>query len=488
MRYQQLHSTDRPTRTGAIGPHATTRILVALVALALPAAAVAKDDKKERKAPDPPREMRVEGGDEWQSRDQFTVSWSNPEHDHEIDVAYYRLCAVDAQRACDEGKAQGRGIHKLSIQLPAPGDYTLTAYLKDARGRSDSDERSEAVHLRFDDQPPTSPGIEVGADGDPARISLEVADRLSGPGETEIELRGPDGESRSLPVERSAAGDRVTARIPDLELPDGSYEVRATVRDLAGNLAVIEGDTDVRLPLRERTAIAAQTQVTRTVRRCRSVVVRVRGRLTRRLSCRNVAVSEPVAFTDRQPLRIPAGQRLLITGVLDGAPSGAAVLVAEHPRTPGMAPRMSQVRAEPGGRFAAALEPGPSRTVELSYAGGEDSLASVVRGSFLVPASGTLVASRGLVANGQSVRFTGRLAGPLPEIGRTVDLQAFYRGAWRTFATPRTDAAGAWSYVYRFGATRADVVYPFRVLIQREAGYPYETGLSRVVRVTVRGR
>lgn len=488
MRYHRLRSADPPIRPGARRPRTTTRVVVALVALALPAAAAAEDSKKERKAPDPPREMRVQGGQEWQSRDQFTVTWSNPEHEHAIKAAFYRLCPVDAQRACHEGKQEGRDIRRLSIKLPAAGDYTLTTWLKDERGHSESGKRSEAVHLRFDDQPPTSPGIEIGADGDPAKLSLEVADRLSGPGQTEIELRGPDGESRSLPIERTATGDRVSARIPDLQLSDGTYEVRALVRDLAGNLAVIQSDTDVTLPLRERTAIAAQTQVTRTVRRCRSVVVRVRGRLTRRPSCRNLAVSQPVALTEGKPLRIPAGQRLLITGVLDGAPSDAPILVAEHPRTPGMAPRTSQVRAGSGGRFAAALEPGPSRTVELSYAGGKDSLASVVRGSFLVPASGTLVASRGLVANGQSVRFTGRLPGPLPEIGRTVDLQAFYRGTWRTFATPRTDAAGAWSYVYRFGATRADVVYPFRVLIQREAGYPYETGLSRVVRVTVRGR
>lgn len=478
MRHQLPRSVDGRARRHR------TRAAIAVTVLALPAAALADDRTN---APNAPRDIRADGADRWKSGGDFTVTWSNPEHNHAIEAAYYRVCPVDSQRGCADGRQNGRGIRKLSIKLPEAGDYTLTVWLRDERGRSDLTERSDAVRLRFDDEPPTSSGIELGAGGDPGRVSMQVADRLSGPGETEIELRGPGGQARSLPVQRSAGGDGVSARIPDLELTDGTYEVRALMRDLAGNLAVVK--RDVELPLRERTALAASAQVTRTVRRCQSVAVRLRGRLTRRLSCRNVAVSQPVAFTERQPVRIPHGQRLLITGVLDGAPSGAPILVTERPRTTGMPPRTTQVRAGSGGRFAAPLEPGPSRMVELSYAGGEDSLPSVIRGSFLVPAAGTLVSSRRVVANGQAVRFTGRLlGGPLPDIGRTVDLQAFYRGAWRTFATPRTDPAGAWSHLYRFGATRGDVVYRFRALIKREAGYPYETGVSGVVRVAVRGR
>ena len=106
-----------------------------------------------------------------------------------------------------------------------------------------------------------------------------------------------------------------------------------------------------------------------------------------------------------------------------------------------------------------------------------------------MPAASTLAASRRSVLNRQSVLFSGRLLGePIPAIGRTVDLQAHYRGAWRTFATPRADATGAWRYRYRFGASPGRISYPFRVLVQPDAGYPYETGVSRTVRVSVRGR
>jgi hypothetical protein len=69
-----------------------------------------------------------------------------------------------------------------------------------------------------------------------------------------------------------------------------------------------------------------------------------------------------------------------------------------------------------------------------------------------------------------------------------VDLQAHYRGRWRTFATPRAGGDGRWRYRYRFGATRGRLVYPFRVLVRPESSYPYALGVSPTTRVTVTGR
>jgi hypothetical protein len=106
----------------------------------------------------------------------------------------------------------------------------------------------------------------------------------------------------------------------------------------------------------------------------------------------------------------------------------------------------------------------------------------------LVPAASSLAVNRRTVRNGDAVAFSGRLVGGhVPEGGKLIDLQAFYRGGWRTFATPRTDARGRWSYRYRFGATRGVVRYRFRARIRREAAYPYELGYSRRISVIVRG-
>jgi hypothetical protein len=106
----------------------------------------------------------------------------------------------------------------------------------------------------------------------------------------------------------------------------------------------------------------------------------------------------------------------------------------------------------------------------------------------LVTASSTLKANRHYLLNGQSVKFSGRIGRPVVGGLKIVDLQAFYRGKWRTFATPRTAANGAWKYTYRFEATSGVVNYRFRVRVRREASYPYQLGYSPTTMVTVRGR
>lgn len=468
-----------------------SRALVALAVLALPAVALGED----RKAPPPPDSVRVQGGEDWRSRGDFTVTWSNPDHPSPIDLAYYRLCPVDGQRSCTDAKQEGRDIHQLRLSLPNPGDYTLSVWLKDTKGNSDGANRSEVVHLRLDDEPPRSPGIERGSNGDPALLTLKASDELSGLSDSELELRPSNGGSwQSLPT-HTQTPDEISARIPDLDLPDGTYGVRALVRDQAGNLSVIDHDTAghpmrVALPLRGRTGVAATAQVTRLVRRCRAILVRVAGRpRRRRVVCRNVAVRAPVSLPTAAPLRVGAAERLLVSGSVSDAPNGAAIDIVERPRTPGAPERRSHVALDSGGHFQLVLAPGPSRTLELAYPGDENNLPSSAQATLLVPAASSLIANRRTAFNGQAVLFSGRLLGaPVPDIGRTVDLQAYYRGTWRTFATPRTDSSGAWSYAYRFGATRGTVSYPFRVLIQRDAGYPYETGVSRTLRILVRGR
>ena len=72
--------------------------------------------------------------------------------------------------------------------------------------------------------------------------------------------------------------------------------------------------------------------------------------------------------------------------------------------------------------------------------------------------------------------------------GKLIYLQVYTRGRWSTFATPRANpVSGLWNEAYRFSATRGLVRYRFRVLVPREASFPYETGTSPSVRVTVRG-
>src|SRR5439155_20140471 len=99
----------------------------------------------------------------------------------------------------------------------------------------------------------------------------------------------------------------------------------------------------------------------------------------------------------------------------------------------------------------------------------------------------TLHPSRRSVRNGSTVIFSGRLRARPALAGKLLSLQAFYRRAWRTFAVARADARGRFRQTYRFQATVGRVAYRFRARIEREASYPYETGVTPAVTVVVRG-
>ena len=92
------------------------------------------------------------------------------------------------------------------------------------------------------------------------------------------------------------------------------------------------------------------------------------------------------------------------------------------------------------------------------------------------------------MAQGGRVRFSGRLGlrfARVPRGGKLVDLQAFDRGRWRTFATARARGSkGAWRSTYRFGKSPGR--YRVRLRIRREAVFPYDLGYSRSVTVRVR--
>ena len=54
--------------------------------------------------------------------------------------------------------------------------------------------------------------------------------------------------------------------------------------------------------------------------------------------------------------------------------------------------------------------------------------------------------------------------------------------------TVRADGAkGAWSHQYRFETVRGGARFRFRARIRRQAGYPFATGNSRTIRVSVHG-
>ena len=150
--------------------------------------------------------------------------------------------------------------------------------------------------------------------------------------------------------------------------------------------------------------------------------------------------------------------------------------------------RVGATSTDSSGAFRHRLPPGPSRTVRVAFAGSQEHRPTTASVHVAVRAKSSMAVSRHRVRNGGRVHFHGRLrGGSIPRDGKLLQLEAFYRDRWRTFAVVRSSPRGAWRYRYRFEATTGRVRYPFRVRVPRERDYPFAVGHSRVVRVTVNG-
>jgi hypothetical protein len=418
-------------------------------------------------APAKPDGVVLEGGEGWRSANDFAVRWSNPPGQAgPITRARYRLCG---ETGCLEDSREGEGITSLRLRVPGPGLYRLRLWLEDAAGNHDPERASDPIDLRFDDEAPTALFDPVRPD-DPLSVSASVSDRGAGVVAGSLEARRA-GEATWRQVDAKLAGGRLAGALDDAVLPDGTYELRALVRDGAGNERTSDRRRDgsvmrISLPARAGARIV----------------------LERRRRCRRPRRGRPRCAREPGPVR---GNGATIRGVLRAGErplGGARIAVVATPRGGAGPARESRVTADADGRFAYPSGTGPSRTVRFEYAGTRLVRPARAEVRVLVPARSSIAVDRRFALNGQAVRFRGRLVrGPVPDGGKLIDLQAHYRGRWRTFATPRTDARGRWAYDYRFEATTGRITYRFRARIRREAAYPYELGHSRVVRVTVRG-
>ena len=423
-------------------------------------AAVDRQIRVDNTAPAKVTGLAVDGGEGWRATNDFTARWNNPPGQYApISRAHFELCPAAPGAPCGGGAVASPSIDGLSrLTVPGPGEYRLRVWVEDDAGNHDPARASDAVSLRFDDEAP-SVLFERPDPDHPTRLTASVAERGSGIAEARIEIR-PDGRRHWQELDSSLSGGLLVADVDDAALPDGDYDVRARVRDHAGNERT--GGRRLHLPLRARSAVLLS--------KCR------------RTRCRRRAGATIVV----------RGRRASIDGLLTGAAgepiARGRVSVLERVRTATAWRAVAELRSDMLGRFSFRVPPGPSRSIRFAYAG--TALVKPASGelTMLVPAGSSIRVDRPAVRNGETVMFTGRLAaGPVPDGGKLIDLQAYYRGGWRTFATPRTDARGRWSYRYRFGATRGTVRYGFRARIRREAAYPYELGYSRRIRVTVRG-
>ena len=427
--------------------------------------------------------LNLAGAYAWRNRNSFAVTWTNPS---EVDrapiaAARYRICRQGG-RDCVAARRPGAGIASLpDLAVPGPGEWDVRVWREDAAGNHEPTNASVPMPLRYDPEPPEL-AFERSSPSDPTLLSVAVTDRISGLAAGRIEMtRQGTGTWQSLTTERR--GNRLLARIDDSRLPAGVYLVRATAWDQASNQSSTDRRVDgqpmaLTLPLRVPTVLKAGIRSERTVRR----TVKRRGK--RRILRRRTVELRPRA-------EVRYGKRVTVVGRLvgrDGQPIADAEIhvFSGNPTDRGQV--LGVVRTDQDGGFTYDAVADATRTLRFLYSGTPVTLPAETGVYVLTSAATTIRAAPRRLTNGQSVRFSGRLrALPPPAAGKLVELQVVLSGRWQTFRTTRTQADGSWAIRYQFRRTCGVLRYRFRARLPAEAGYSFQTGHTRTVRVTVRG-
>jgi hypothetical protein len=430
-------------------------------------------------APAQPEAPSVEGGEGWRSRNDFRITWQNPlyQSGSPLAGASYELCRTGSG-ACEGGALQLANAESVDLKVPGAGEYVARIWLRDQAGNEDKKTAGPPVVLRLDDEAPEL-AFERQDAADPARVSVRAIDRVSGIVRGEIELRRLNSGAWR-PLATKLEDGHIVARLDDERLADGDYELRARAADHAGNERSTDRKVDgqkaeVILPIRAKTKLQVGILT-------RSQRGKGGGGKRKRPAARLLARSH-----------IRFGQRARVSVQLKDARGtpipDAEVLVSQLPLSDGASfSPVAAVRTSSNGKFSYLVEPGASRTLRFRYPGTATVMPTSQDVTLLVPASTTLGVDQRFALNGQKVTFSGRLRGKaIPRDGKLIELQAYVRSRWRTFATTRSNAEGKWRYDYRFDGTRGRRVYSFRARSPREGTYPYEVGHSRRLKITVVG-
>jgi hypothetical protein len=184
---------------------------------------------------------------------------------------------------------------------------------------------------------------------------------------------------------------------------------------------------------------------------------------------------------------VASDRRGVVRGRVAGASAGATVCALTRELVDG-APIVVGATAltAADGSFAIELPAGPSREVYVHYVVG-DRVAARHGLVLLSSARPSLdVRPNHGVRNHDRIHFAGALPGPACA-DRVVKVQArLGKARWQVFRTDRTDGSCAFAARYKLRATRRARHYRFRALVPEQAGYPFERGSSRTVKVKVR--
>jgi hypothetical protein len=378
-----------------------------------------------------------------------------------------------------DGGAPSIGLGGTAVaSVVDEGTHRIAYYARDLAGNVNdgaatngiADRAPRTAFVRIDRTPPSAAFANAEDPRDPELLRVRIADPLAGPdpsrGSIDVRPAGSGDRFKALPTAPGGAGE-LRARWDSDEFPAGNYEFRAVGYDAAGNATVT----------------------------------------ARRQNGRPMVVSNPLKATtilragfSRHGLRrtVPYGRRVLLSGrlvtgrssPLGGVPMQVVERFAADARP---TTQTSTAMTGPDGTFSIRTDPGPSRTIAISFDGSRTLARSTARTLELgVRSRVRLRASAGVATvGGAPLIFRGQLVaapGEIPAGGKSVELQFRLPGLpWAGFRTVQTDGRGRFRYAYRFSDDDSrGARFQFRAFAAKQAGWPYEAAGSRPV--IVRGK
>jgi hypothetical protein len=426
-------------------------------------------------APVHPRAPELAGGGDWRRENDFDLAWGNPDQGlaSPIAGAAWRLTGPNGY---DSGPqfAAGRDLTSLDdIQVPAAGEYSLSLWLRDEAG-NEAPSSALTMPLRFDD---VKPKVAFAVGGDQARLVADASDSDSGPASGTISYRRADSGTwvdlaTKLTPGSSPGSAQLGAAMPNLT--PGTWLFKVETTDVAGNTAANTLRADGTEMSVHRTAPGEDP------RTASHLFARLRG-------------------GDASTLTVPFGAAALLSGRLtrpngEGI-SGRPVRVTTGPmRGSTAAVATESALTDASGRFELHLAAGPSRTVDVGFAGdSEADPANRPALRLLVRSGVSLHAAPRSLANGQVVRFAGRVRGRaarFPRRGKLVEIEYLDTDShrWRPVMLAHTDRSGRFRARYRFRYIASPTRIRLRATALAEQRWPYVPGSSRPVTVRVGDR
>ena len=173
------------------------------------------------------------------------------------------MCPAGKSTGCISGSKTQANITSLDLEVPKPGDWNTSVWLRDSAGNAQPATAAN-VRLRYDNDSPDVVFAAVNAD-DPARIHVSASDPSSAIAGGELSLRrlsrnGSWGHWRSYPGDLEPGGFSVM--LDDEHLRDGYYQLAARAVDDAGNERSTDRTPDgspasITLPVRLKTKLRA---------------------------------------------------------------------------------------------------------------------------------------------------------------------------------------------------------------------------------------